>query len=111
VHDEAQDRALEPGVLEGQLLGAPAFQTDAFARGRTSDREHPLGRIDAPDPSTPLGERRGERARPAADIEDAAAEEVALRDQEVNELPPALVERTEPVIVLREGPEVRRVRR
>jgi hypothetical protein len=108
VNDEAKHHALEPGVLERQLLGAPELQPDALAHGRPRDREHLLGRVDAPDPRAPLGERRREGARAAADVEDAAARKVALRDEQLNELPPALVERAEPVVGLREGPEVRR---
>jgi hypothetical protein len=111
VDDEAHDRALEPGVLEGQLLSASALEPDALTDGPACDREHLLGRVHAPDARTALGKRCRERARPTADIEDPATEQVALRDQEVNELPPALVEWAEPVVVLREGPEVRRVRR
>jgi hypothetical protein len=31
--DEAHDHPLEPGVLEGQLLGAPELQPDALPSG------------------------------------------------------------------------------
>jgi hypothetical protein len=75
------------------------------------DREHLLRGVHTPDPRAALGERRGERARPAADVENAPTEEVTLYDQELGELSPALVERAEPIVVPCEGPEVWRVRR
>ncbi len=109
VDDEAEHDTLEPGVLERQLLGAPELQPDAPADGRPRDREHLLGRVDAPDLRAALRERQGELAGAAADVERPAPLEVALLDEELDELPPALVDRAKPVVGLRERPEIRRV--
>jgi len=111
VNDEPHNHSLEPRVLEGQLLSAAELEPDAAARRRARDGEHLLGRIDAPGPCSPLGQGRGECAGPAADVEDPAPDEVALCDEELDQLPPTLVERPQPVVVPGERPEVRRVRR
>ena len=70
VDDGAQDGAVEPGVLEGELLSAPASQADALPGGEASLPEHLLRGVDAPDAGSPIGESRGEPTRAAADVED-----------------------------------------
>ena len=109
VHDEAQDRPLEPCVLEGKRLGAPELEADPLPRVGACPGKH-LGRcVDPPHPSAAFCERLREDARPAADVEDTPPRQVALGDEDVHELPPVVVDRSEPVVGLGERPEVGRL--
>jgi len=59
-------------------------------------------------PSHDLVERAREAAGAAADVEDAPAAQIALGHEDVDQLPPVLVDRSQPIVVLRKRAEVRR---
>jgi len=108
VDDQPQDDAVEPPVPERERLGAAKLQPHSAPDGRARLREHLLGRVDSPHLRSALVERAREAAGAAADVEDAPSREVALREEEIDEFPPVLVDRPQPVVVLRERSEVRR---
>ena len=111
VQRELRHRALEPGVLERQLLGDALLQPDACRHATARDLQHLRRRVDAPHlAALPLGERGGETPRAAADVEHAAAAEVTLGHEEREELPPVRVGGTELVVERGEAPEVRTAR-
>ena len=110
VDDESRDRALERGGLEGELLGRGLAERNA-RRLRAGDRQHLVRRVDGPDlRSGAIGQRGGEEPRAAPDLEDPPATQIALADEDVEEVPPVLV--GGPELVVRGGAlaEVRRPR-
>ena len=108
VDDEPHDRPLEPGVLEGQLLGRAELQPGAVSAA-ARDLEHLRRGVDPPDLG-PAGERGQEPTRATANLEDATAGEVALADQRLADLAPVPVGGTELVVGCGATPEVRRRR-
>ena len=77
VDDEAKDDALEPAVLERQVLGAPSLRPTRLRRPPSRPRASPrTGR--RPRPARPARRARARGARAAADVEDAPAAKVAL---------------------------------
>ncbi len=96
---EPHHGALEPAVAERQLLGAALAHARALRHPSARDLDHRRLGVDRPDArGGSLGERRGEHAGPAADLEHAPPAQVALADEQVEELPPVRVRRAEVVV-------------
>src|SRR5689334_24827487 len=108
VHHEPHQRAFEPSVLEGQLLGRRDLDR-AYASARQL-RHLGLG-LDAPDARAALRERLRSAAGAATDVEDAPPREVALANEQLEDLPPVRVGRTELVVAPRNRTEIRLRRR
>jgi hypothetical protein len=108
VDDEPHHGPLEPAVLEREPLGR-----------RHLDRAHALPRagshlrlrLDAPDPGPAVGQRGSDPARPAPDVEDPPPDEVALANEQLEDLPPVVVGRAQLVVPARNPAEIRPVRR
>src|SRR5207244_4185507 len=99
IYREPRDRPLEPAVLEGQRLGGGLLEADTAGNAPARLVEHLRGRVDGPDLGrSPLGERGGEPARARADVDHAAAAQIALADEELEQLPPVGVGRAKLVV-------------
>src|SRR4029453_8812027 len=85
VDDELHERPLKPAVLEGQpfcwgnLDGAQAFP---------GERRHLRGGLDPPYPGATLCESRRRATGATADVEQAAADEVAFANHDLEQLVP-----------------------
>lgn len=99
VDDQPENGALEPAVLERQRLGGRLLEGGLAGGIAARLPKHPLGRVDSPHPRAALGERGRQPAGSAADVEDASAEEVTFADEQLEERPPALVLRAQPVVL------------
>ena len=94
----------------GSASALPAFRPTRGRHTRARDLEHRGLGVDRPDArSLPLGERGGEHARAAADLEHAPAAQVALADERVEDLPPERVRRAQLVVARGARGEIGRV--
>jgi len=106
--DEDEQRPLEPSLLERERLGGRLLRIDAPLPRQL---DHPRRFVHAPDPRTAPGERLRPAPCAAADVEHSLPDQVALADEELEELPPALVLWSQPVEAGGEPTVVRRRRR
>ena len=72
VDDERAERDVEGAVVERQLLGVGVQELDVRV-GAARVLEHALGEVDAGHVRAPRRGRRGQRTRPAADVEHTHA--------------------------------------
>jgi len=99
VDDEAQHRPFEPGAAERQLLRPPQLHADGAWNAASCDLEHlGLGIYRPHTRRGALGERCCDHPRAAADVEHAPPTQVTLADEQLEDLPPQLVRRTELVV-------------
>ena len=100
--DDEWHRALDGRITE--IAGAEIEPLgNAFVRGRLAcDREHALGRVDADDVHSGLGDRDGDPAGTDAELDDGAAGALRLLDVEVDVLAdapaPRVVDRRDRVV-------------
>ena len=96
---ERVENAVEPRITERQLLGAALLQADTARHPCAGDREHLGALLYAPDLGrSSLGERRGDRTRAAADVQDALTAQVTEPHDRVEPRPPRVARRPQPVI-------------
>ena len=103
--DLAHEGPVEPAGLEREPLGLGLLEAAAGDVAALRDREHLGGGVDAPGAGAAGGERLGDAARAAADVEDAAAVEPAELDERVEHRLPDGVARAQLVVALRERGE------
>src|SRR5580765_5043412 len=108
MHDEPHQRPLEPGVLERQPLRRRDLDR---AHALTCQRRHLRLGLDAPHARPALDERLGGPSGPAADVEHAPSREIALADEQLEDLPPVRVGRPQLVVTAGNPPKVRLRRR
>jgi hypothetical protein len=104
--NEAHHRTVEGGVAKRETLGRGLRELDSAALGPGLG-EHLGRRVDSPDLRATLCERARYPSGAAADIEDTAGEQIPVDDKGLEQLRPALVGRTQPVVARGERPEVR----
>ena len=99
VNHESHDGPLEGALPERQRLCSRLSKRESLAPEAGSRRSEHLRRgLDAPNPSAALRESSGDPTGAAADVENPPADEIALRDEEVEELEPVPVDRAKPVV-------------
>jgi hypothetical protein len=86
-------------MAERQRLCSRLSKRDPLAGEPDPGRgEHLRRGLDAPHLSAALRESSREPTRAASDVENPSADEIALRDEEVEELEPVPVDRAKPVV-------------
>ncbi len=103
--DLAHEGPVEPAGLEREPLGLGQLEAAAGDVAALCDREHLGGGVDAPRTGATGGERLGDAAGAAADVEDPAAVEPAQLDERVEHRLPHGVARAQLVVALREHGE------